>query len=212
MNDDNSMLNEAGVILTKLAHTIKQEEGPLNDKKSENPKNNKRSDLITKSLKKVNKILGQVDPEIDLHKYAALQSAIRSFELLNNDTNNISGNIKIFKKHVEAITGGPEAVKFGGKRIGKKLTSDEYYLRAAAVVLWKFYKKHKQNDAIDQLVLDARSVIKVGSKKKLAKLVDNFEQNHDITLKNSKSPLSPHIGGIEDLVKNHGYLKLNDFV
>ena len=139
---------------------------------------------------------------------------IRKIVISHDDTDDVLQNtfIKIFKKHVEAITGGPEAVKFGGKRIGKKLTSDEYYLRAAAVVLWKFYKKHKQHDAIDQLVLDARSVIKVGSKKKLAKLVDNFEQNHDITLKNSKSPLSPHIGGIEDLVKNHGYLKLNDFV
>ena len=79
-------------------------------------------------------------------------------------------------------------------------------------MLWKFYNKHKHTDAVDQLISDARTIIKIGSKKKLAKLVDNFEQSHDITLKNSKSPLSPHIKGIEDLVNNHGFLRLKDFI
>jgi hypothetical protein len=205
-------INEAGVLLIKLVHKIKQDQSPHNFKDSKKTAKDKNLECIRKTINKVNGILQDVNPEIDLHKYAALQSALRIFDLLNNDDATFVGNIKVFKTLEAAITGGPEAATFGGRRIGKKLTSDEYYLRAAAVVLWKFYNKHKHTDAVDQLISDARTIIKIGSKKKLAKLVDNFEQSHDIMLKNSKSPLSPHIKGIEDLVNNHGYLRLKDFI
>jgi len=42
-------------------------------------------------------------------------------------------------------------------------------------------------------------------------LVDNHDQNHDFDLTKTKSPLSVHIPGIEDLVKHHGYRRLKDF-
>ena len=212
MDNSKDKINEAGVLLIKLVHKIKQDQGPHNFKESKKTAKAKNLEYIRKTINKVNGILQEVNPKIDLHKYAALQSALRTLDLLNNDDATFVGNIKVFKTHEAAITGGPEAATFGGRRIGRKLTSDEYYLRAAAVVLWKFYKKHKHTDAVNQLISDARTIIKIGSKKKLAKLVDNFEQSHDIMLKNSKSPLSPHIKGIEDLVNNHGYLRLKDFI
>ena len=48
-------------------------------------------------------------------------------------------------------------------------------------------------------------------KKKLAKMIDNHDQNHDFDLVKSKSHLSVHIPGIEDLIKNYGYRRLTDF-
>ncbi len=78
-------------------------------------------------------------------------------------------------------------------------------------MLWKDYRTQNEEDRLNRLIADARTIIGVGTKEKLAKLVDNHDQNHDFDLTKSKSPLSVHIPGIEDLVKHHGYRRLKDF-
>jgi hypothetical protein len=112
---------------------------------------------------------------------------------------------------VEAIHGGPTASEFGGQRIGNKLSPEDYYLRAATVVLWKHHRKHNDRDALNQLVSDARTIIGVGTREKIAKIVDNHDQAHDINISESRSPLSVHIEGITDLVENHGWRRLKNF-
>ena len=78
-------------------------------------------------------------------------------------------------------------------------------------MLWTYYGKNNDEDRLNQLITDARTIIGVGTKEKLAKMVDNHDQDHDFDLTKSKSPLSVHIPGIEDLVKHHGYRRLKDF-
>ena len=68
-------INEAGVLLIKLVHKIKQDQGPHNFKDSKKTAKDKNLECIRKTINKVNGILQDVNPEIDLHKYAALQSA-----------------------------------------------------------------------------------------------------------------------------------------
>ena len=52
----------------------------------------------------------------------------------------------------------------GGRKVGKKLGVQEQYLRAAALVLWKFHKANKDEEHLNELIADARTVIGIGQK------------------------------------------------
>jgi hypothetical protein len=215
MNSNLDKVNEAGVLLIRLVHSLRTDEGG-----GATPRI-KISDKATSAiLVKVRHLLREVEinssensgleRSVILHKYAAIQAALTSFEEMQY-AQSVETNLKIFRNHVEAIHGGPTAPEFGGKRIGNKLSPEDYYLRAATVVLWKHHQKHNDKDALTQLISDARTIIGMGTKQKIAKMVDNHDQGHDIDILESKSPLSVHISGIQDLVDNHGWQRLKDF-
>jgi len=215
MNSNLDKVNEAGVLLIRLVHSLRTDEGG-----GATPRI-KISDKATSAiLVKVRHLLREVEinsaensgleRSVILHKYAAIQAALASFEEMQY-AQSVETNLKIFRNHVEAIHGGPTAPEFGGKRIGNKLSPEDYYLRAATVVLWQHHRKHKDEDALKQLVSDARTLIRVGTREKIAKMVDNHDQAHNIDISESKSPLSVHIAGIIDLVENHGWRRLRDF-
>jgi hypothetical protein len=215
MKSNLDKINEAGALLLRLVHSSRIDEGS-----SGSPKIEIRDKTTSAILVKVRQLLR--DAEINstenfglerneiLHKYAAIQAALTSFEERQYEQS-IEVNLKIFRNHVEAIHGGPTASEFGGQRIGNKLSPEDYYLRAATVVLWKHHRKHKDRDALNQLVSDARTIIGVGTREKIAKMVDNHDQAHDINISESRSPLSVHIEGITDLVENHGWRRLKNF-
>lgn len=214
MDETTEKLQAAGALFIRLVHEIRQSVGPDTQRRELSVSE------VSRALKKIRQLLGEVDinaPELEKdarllqqHQYAALQSALQAFE---EDAFDLAAEntLTIFRNHVEAVQGGPTAKAFGGTRIGKKLSTDKYYLRAAIVVLWKRYRSEKNCDGIYQLVSDARKILGGGTKQQLAKIVDNHDQAHDFDLRNSKSPLSVHIAGIQDLVDNHGYRRLKDF-
>ena len=215
MKSNLDKVNEAGVLLIRLVHSFLTDEGtglPLKIDINDN--------TTFRILGHVRQILREVDIDTTqnsglehaemLQKYAAIQAALKSFEETHYD-HSVKAHLRIFQNHVEAIHGGPTASEFGGKRIGNKLSPKDYYLRAATVVLWKHHRKHKDEDALTQLVSDARTLIRVGTREKIAKMVDNHDQAHNIDISESKSPLSVHIRGIQDLVDNHGWQRLKDF-
>ena len=215
MSDNLDNINKAGVLLLRLVHSLRTDEGG-----GATPKIKFSDKATSATLVKVRHLLREVQinsaencglerSEI-LHKYAAIQAALASFEEMQY-AQSVETNLKIFRNHVEAVHGGPTAPEFGGKRIGNKLSPEDYYLRAATVVLWKHHRKHKDEDALNQLASDARTIIRVGTKEKIAKMVDNHDQAHNIDISESKSPLSVHIRGIQDLVDNHGWQRLKDF-
>ena len=146
----------------------------------------------------------------ELMKFSAIQSFLKVFEERENETYS-KANLEIFGLQVDVLHGGPSATILGGRKAGKKLGVQQQYLRAAAVMLWKFHKANKDEELLNKLIADARTVIRIGSKKKLAKMIDNHDQNHDFDLVKSKSHLSVHIPGIENLIKNYGYRRLTDF-
>jgi len=80
------------------------------------------------------------------------------------------------------------------------------YLKMAAIELWDHFPKKR-----DQLVNEARTILKIGTKKKLQKLRENFVERHDVEISKSKSPLSVHKKLVKDLIENHGYRSLKDF-
>ena len=215
MNSNLDKVNEAGVLLIRLVHSFRTDEGaglPLKIDINDN--------TTSRILGHVRQILREVDMNTThnsglehgeiLQKYAAIQVALKSFEETHYD-HSAKVHLKIFQNHVEAIHGGPTASEFGGTRIGNKLSPEDYYLRSATVVLWKHHQKHNDKAALNQLISDARTIIGMGTKQKIAKMVDNHDQGRDIDILESKSPLSVHIRGIQDLVDNHGWQRLKDF-
>lgn len=214
MSEVLNKLNEVGVLCIKLTHKIRQAEGPKPDQLPISEQ------MISSHIKKIRCLLGKVDvaslnlSESDNHevlmKYSAIQSFIAAFEGREREAC-AQANLEIFGLQVDALHGGPAAKTLGGRKIANKLNVQEYYLRAAALVLWKYYRAKNDDDSLNRLISDARTIIGIGTKKKLAKMVDNHDQDHDFDLLKTKSPLSIHISGIEDLVKHHGYRHLKDF-
>ena len=214
MSEVLNKINEAGALCIKLTHAIRQDEGP---KPSQSPISN---EMISAGLERIHCLIQDIDiaslnfseneHQEELMKFQAIQSFLKAFEELENETYS-KANLEIFGLQVDALHGGPSAKILGGRKIGKKLGAQEQYLRAAALVLWKFHNANKDEEHLNELIADARTVIGVGTKKKLAKMVDNHDQNHDFDLTKTHSHLSVHIPGIEDLIKNHGYRRLTDF-
>lgn len=207
-------LNKVGVLCLKLTHKIRQAEGP---KPAQSPISEQ---VISSQIGQIRNLFKEIDiaslnlsegeHREELMKYSAIQSFIAAFEG-NESEAYARANLDLFGLQVDALHGGPTAKTLGGRRIGQKLSVQEYYLRAAALVLWRHYRRQSDENRLNQLIADARTIIGVGTKKKLAKMVDNHDRNHDVDLTKTKSPLSVHIPGIEDLVKHHGYRRLKDF-
>lgn len=214
MSEVLNKLNEVGVLCMKLTHKIRQAEGP---KPAQSPISEQ---VISSQIGQIRDLLKEIDIAAlnlsegehreELMKYSAIQSFIAAFEG-NESEAYARANLDIFRLQVDALHGGPTAKTLGGRKIGKKLSVQQHYLRAAALVLWTYYRKNNDEDRLNQLISDARTIIGVGTKEKLAKMVDNHDQDHDFDLTKTKSPLSVHIPGIEDLVKHHGYRRLKDF-
>lgn len=96
---------------------------------------------------------------------------------------------------------------FGGRRPqGRKPSVDQAYLRAATVALWVRYPAKRA-----QLVSQSRTLIGIGTKAKLQKLVENFHARHDVNIESSGSPLSIHWDFVKDLIDHHGYSELKNF-
>ena len=214
MSEVLSKLNEVGVLCMKLTHKIRQAEGP---KPAQSPISEQ---VISSQIGQIRDLFKEIDIAAlnlsegehreELMKYTAIQSCIAAIE--GREIKEYSeANLKLFALQVDALHGGPAAKTLGGRKIGKKLSVQQHYLRAAALVLWVYYRKNNDEDRLNQLITDARTIIGLGTKEKLAKMVDNHDQDHDFDLTKSKSPLSVHIPGIEDLVKHHGYRRLKDF-
>jgi hypothetical protein len=214
MSEVLNKLNTLGVLCIKLTHKIRQAEGP---KPAQSPISEQ---VISSQIGQIRDLFKEIDIAAlnlsegehreELMKYTAIQSCIAAIE--GREVKAYSeANLKLFALQVDALHGGPTAKKLGGRKIANKLSVQEYYLRAAALVLWKDCRKNNDEDRLSRLIADARTIIGVGTKEKLAKLVDNHDQNHDSDLTKTKSPLSVHIPGIEDLVKHHGYRRLKDF-
>jgi hypothetical protein len=207
-------LNEVGVLCLKLTHKIRRVEGP---KPAQSPISEQ---IISSQIGQIRNLFKEIDiaslnlsegeHREELMKYSAIQSFIAAFEG-NESEAYARANLDLFGLQVDALHGGPTAKTLGGRKIGKKLSVQQHYLRAAALVLWTYYRKNNDEDRLNQLITDARTIIGVGTKEKLAKMVDNHDQDHDFDLTKSKSPLSVHIPGIEDLVKHHGYRRLKNF-
>ena len=214
MSEVLNKLNAVGVLCIKLTHKIRQAEGP---KPAQSPISEQ---VISSQIGQIRDLFKEIDIAAlnlsegehreELMKYTAIQSFIAAIE--GREVKAYSeANLKLFALQVDALHGGPAAKTLGGRIIGKKLSVQQHYLRAAALVLWAYYRKNNDEDRLNQLITDARTIIGVGTKEKLAKMVDNHDQDHDFDLTKSKSPLSVHIPGIEDLVKHHGYRRLKDF-
>jgi hypothetical protein len=214
MTEALNKLNEVGVLCLKLTHTIRQAEGP---KPAQSPISEQ---VISSQIGQIRDLFEEIDIAAlnlsegehreELMKYTAIQSCIAAIEGRKIKAYS-DANLKLFALQVDALHGGPAAKTLGGRKIGKKLSVQQHYLRAAALVLWTYYRKNNDEDRLNQLITDARTIIGVSTKEKLAKMVDNHDQDHDFDLTKSKSPLSVHIPGIEDLVKHHGYRRLKDF-
>lgn len=158
-------------------------------------------------LAKARACLSVADMKDNPHKFAATKTALEVFEAFERGDDPCAG-IEIFKGLVESVHGGQRDIDFGGRpRQGLKPSVDQAFLRAATVALWKCFPNDRQ-----KLVSQARSVIKMGTLDKLRKLVENFEQRHDVDILNSRSPLSIHMPLVNDLIKNYGYRNLKDFV
>lgn len=215
MSEVLNKINEAGTLCIRLTHAIRQGEGP------EPPQSPISNQMILAELENIHRLMKDIDiaslncsedrNREELMKFQAIQSFLKVFEERENETYS-KANLEIFKLQVDTLHGGPFAKILGGRKIGKKLGVQEQYLRAAALVLWKLHNANKDEEHLNELIADARTAIGVGSKKKLAKMVDNHDQNHDFDMTKTQSHLSVHIPGIEDLIKNHGYRRLTDFM
>ena len=150
--------------------------------------------------------LAQANPSEDHHVFLATKMALEILETTERGEDTLGG-LEIFKALVESIHGGERKIDFGGRRRqGKKFPVDKQYLRAAAVTLWQKFPEKR-----DQLALQSRTLIGVGSKAKLEKIVDKFHELHDFDTAKSGSPLSVHMPLVEDLIEHYGYRELKDF-
>lgn len=146
------------------------------------------------------------NPVSEPHKFLATKTALETLEAFERG-NSTLGGIEIFKALVESIHGGEREMDFGGRRRqGRKFDVNTQYLRAAAVALWEEFPAHR-----GQLVSHARQLIGVGSKDKLEKIVEKFNELHDVDVEKSGSALSVHMPVVKDLIQHHGYRELRDF-
>jgi hypothetical protein len=152
-------------------------------------------------------LLSAVSPAVDPYKFLAAKTALEVLEAIERGDATLNG-VALFKNFAEGVHGGEREIDLGGRsRTGQKPSTNQAFLRAAAVVLWERFPKER-----DWLVSQARSVIGVGAKAKLQKMVENFHARHDFDIAISGSPLSIHMGVVNDLIEHHEYRSLKDFV
>lgn len=192
-------LNYAGTALLYLTQMQMQLGGPA----SEQVLDDARYATILRSARKH---LEMADPQVDPHRYSAVKNALEALEAAVKGRCDL-GAVTFFHAHVEAIHGGPNSIDFGGKKVANKPTTKEAFLRAAAIALWLEFPERR-----DALTREAKKLLGTRNKKALAKLVDNFDQRHNVEIEQSRSPISIHMVFVTDLVKKHGYHNLSDFV
>ena len=157
-------------------------------------------------LAEARRSLAKADLGNDPHKFSAVKTALETLEAFERGDSTLGG-IEIFKALVESLHGGEREIDFGGRRRqGLKVSVDQAFLRAAAVILWEQFPNQR-----DQLVSQARTLIGAGTKSKLRKLVENHNNRHDVDIAKSGSVLSIHMPLIRDLIERHGYRTLKDF-
>ena len=211
--DDSAKLNEAGAILINMYREIKKITGIKADDSLISEESEKKFKL---ARIKVKSILAEIDMTKEKNKdlentYQAIMLAVNSYDESNDGL--VRNSISSFNRHVDAKTGGPQAKNLGGKKIINKKSAKTNYMRAVLVVLWKYYKDHGVKEDFDRLVKDARKYLQKDlTKKKIARIVDNHDQKHDVDIKKTKSVLSVHVRGITELVENHNYRRLKDFI
>jgi len=193
-------LNYAGTALLFLTQSQMRADGPA-------------STAVTLSDKTYKAILAgarehleRADYKLAPHTYAAVRYALEALEAAEAGRHDQVGT-QYFEAHVEAISGGERDIDLGGKKIANKRSTKENFLRAAAVALWEEFPKRR-----DALTKEAKDLLGMRDKAALAKLVSNFNERHDLDVWRSRSPLSMHMGFIDDLIKSHGYHCLRDFI
>lgn len=195
--EDDSALNRAGTALlhaAKLQARLRQE-GGLND------------EGYRKLLVSTRRHLEMANPSEEPHRFLAVKNALEALEAIERGDSTLGG-IEIFKAFVESVHGGERVMDFGGRRRqGNKPSVDQAYLRAAAVALWERFPAERA-----RLVSQARTLIGVRTESQLRKMVENFHTRHDFDTTRSSSPLSIHMGVVNDLIEHHGYRTLKDFV
>lgn len=196
---DLKALNLAGGLLLHLMHLLKQADGPISGAPV------LTTEDFLEGLKRARMYLEKVDPKTDRHRFGAAKNALEALEANQRGEKSL-GALDYFKGHTEAIHGGPRDLDFGGKRITNKPPVEVAYLRAVAIILWEKFPEKR-----DELATEVRKALNIKGKKALGKMVENFHQLHDADIEKSRSPLSIHLKGIRDLVKNYGYKKFTDF-
>ena len=197
--EDDNALDRAG---TALLHAAK-----LQAQIANKPNKPKLKDAgYTALLVEARCSLARADPTNCPHKFFATKTALEVLEAAERGDADLGG-LQQFKSFAEGVNGGERNIDFGGRpRQGRKPSTNQAFLRAAVVVLWERLPQKR-----DQLVSDARTMIGVGTKAKLQKIVENFNQRHDVDTEHSGSPLSLHMPLVKELIDGHGYRALKDF-
>lgn len=151
-------------------------------------------------------LLNTADARLAPLEWVAVKQAITALRD-HDEQRPVINDILIFHGAVESVHGGPREINLGGRQIHNKPSVKTAALRAAAIVLWKEFP-----DDRDKLAADAKRILKIRTRKALAKLVDNFTQRHNTDLKQLISPISIHIEFATQLVKEHGFRRLEQFV
>jgi hypothetical protein len=196
---DDSALDRAG---TALLHAAK-----LQAQIANKPNKPKLKDAgYTALLVEARRSLLTASPAEDPHKFFAVKTALETLEAAERGESDLRG-VTLFDCLVEGVHGGEREIDLGGRpRTGQKPSADKAFLRAAMVALWERFPENRA-----QLVSQARTLIGVDTKSQLRKIVENFHARHDVNIASSGSPLSIHMGLVNDLIEHHGYRALKDF-
>ena len=201
-NQSENALKYAGIVMLRAVHQQAQMATKQGKLQLDNGTYRELLGKVRQSLAEV-----RTTENENRHRFLAMKTALEELEA-NERGDPSLGGIPIFNSLVESILGGPRELDFGGRpRQGQKISVNQTYRRAAAVALWEHFPQNR-----DQLVGEARTLIGIGTKKKLRKIVENFHQRHDADIARSKSPLSIHMPVIKDLIEHHRHRKLKDFV
>lgn len=157
-------------------------------------------------LVQVRRLLSNVPPTQNPHKFMAVKTALEGLEAIERGEAMLGG-MDPFRGFVEGIHGGPREISFGGDKVTGKSSAEEAFLKAAVVVLWQKFPERRP-----QLAQEARTHLGISNQKQVAKMVDNFTQRHDVDIAASRTPISIHIPVVDDLITNHGYGCLSDFI
>lgn len=114
-------------------------------------------------------------------------------------------SVEIFDSCVEGVLGGERPYDFGGVKIGNKISTRRAYMQAAVYVLWS------QNIDRDRLAEDAKQMLGLQTRQKVAKLISNIKTNHLSQTKYAPHPAWEHMDRVTELVERHGCCALSDF-
>jgi hypothetical protein len=193
-------LDEAGKLLLFLA----QGQALVAVKNPDGKRINKAKNAAV--LANIRLLLSGVPQGHDRHRFMAAKTALETLDAIERG-DDVLGGTDVFRGFVEAVHGGPRNLDFGGRKVSRKPTADEAFLKAAAIVLWTKFPEQRE-----RLALEARKILRIRSQRALGKMVDNFHQRHDSDIAGSHSPMSIHMPIVTTLVDNCGYQTLSNFL